>query len=99
MRRGKTQSATEVKVRENRLRRMADRQGLKLMKSPRRDPNALGYGTFMLVDVQTGGAVFADWDTYDKLYGRDLDEIEEWLTEPAERVPTPPTAKRKKGGK
>ena len=30
---------------------------------------------------------------------RDLDEIEEWLTEPAERVPTPPTAKRKKGGK
>ena len=38
------------KVRENRLRRIADRQGLALVKSPRRDPNAVGYGRYALVE-------------------------------------------------
>jgi hypothetical protein len=32
------------KVRENRLRRMAERQGLALRKSRRRDPRAIDYG-------------------------------------------------------
>jgi hypothetical protein len=44
-------SSTEQKVRENRLRRMASRQGLQLMKSRRRDPRALDYGTYWLVDA------------------------------------------------
>ena len=44
-------SSTLEKVRENRLRRMASRQGLQLLKSRRRDPRALDYGTYWLVDA------------------------------------------------
>jgi hypothetical protein len=39
------------KVRENRVRRAAERQGLRLEKSRRRDPRALGYDTYRLVNV------------------------------------------------
>ena len=39
------------KVRENRLRRMAERQGLELRKSRRRDPRAKDYGRWYIVDV------------------------------------------------
>ena len=46
-----------TKVRENRLRRVADRRGRRLVKSGRRDPNALDYGLFALIDYETGGAV------------------------------------------
>lgn len=79
------------KVRENRLRRVADRQGLRLMKSRRRDPHATDFGTYMLVNVQTGGVDAADWGSFTKEYGLDLDDIEEWLSEPpAERKATKP---------
>ena len=44
-------------MRENRLRRAADRQGLRLLKSRSRDPRAIDYGLFALVDVRHGGAV------------------------------------------
>ena len=44
------------KVRENRLRRMATRQGLHLVKSRRRDPQALDFGTYGLAD-RDGGRV------------------------------------------
>jgi hypothetical protein len=39
------------KVRENRLRRAAERQGLRLRKSGRRDPRALDYGVYWLVET------------------------------------------------
>lgn len=39
---------TEEKVRENRARRAADRQGLELHKSRRRDPRAIDYGDYWL---------------------------------------------------
>jgi hypothetical protein len=45
------------KTRENRLRRMADRQGLRLQKSRSRDPNACDFGLYALIDHQTGGAI------------------------------------------
>lgn len=45
------------KVKENRLRRMAGRQGLKLLKARRIDPRALDYGRYLLVNAQTGVAV------------------------------------------
>lgn len=48
------------KVLENRLRRAADRQGLTLEKSRLRDPRAIGFGTFRLVDQQTGKVVLSD---------------------------------------
>lgn len=61
------------KVRENLMRRMADRQGLRLVKSRRRDPRALGYGTYGLVDAS------ADWS--DSGFGLTLDEVEVVLTQ------------------
>jgi hypothetical protein len=65
------------KVKENRIRRMADRQGLRLEKSRRRDPRAIDYGGFMLVNVRKnfvlrGGEPFP--------YSATLDEIEACLT-------------------
>lgn len=66
------------KVRENRLRRMAERQGLKLEKSRRRDPRALDYGSYQLVDA--GTATLVAYGTSNG-YGLNLDEIEKALTE------------------
>lgn len=47
------------KVRENKCRRGAERQGLRLKKCRRRDPRALGYGNYWLVssvgDTVIGG--------------------------------------------
>jgi hypothetical protein len=53
------QMATEQseKIRENRLRRMAERQGLALRKSRRRDPRAIDYGGWMIVDAFTNTVV------------------------------------------
>jgi hypothetical protein len=67
----------EVKVQENRLRRAAERQGLRLVKSRRRDPRAFDYGKYMLVDVQTNGVVFGVVAGH---IGADLDEVEAYLT-------------------
>lgn len=72
-------TSTPEKVRENLLRRMADRQGLRLEKSRRRDPYAWGYGTYQLVDNATGALVTANANG--RGYGWTLDEIEERLTE------------------
>ena len=48
---------TEEKGMENRLRRVADRRGLRLVKSRSRDVNAVDYGLYALIDVATNGAV------------------------------------------
>jgi hypothetical protein len=63
------------KVRENRARRAAERQGLMLMKSRRRDPMALDFNTWMLVDGRTGRKVLHRR----RAYGVTLDEVEAWL--------------------
>ena len=39
-------------IRENRLRRMAKRQGCRLVKTRRIDPLAIDYGTYRLVPVK-----------------------------------------------
>jgi hypothetical protein len=70
--------ATKEKVRETRLRFMADRQGLRLTKSRTRDPRAMDYGLYALIDVQTGGAInpaIADRWTH----SWSLDEVETCL--------------------
>ena len=68
-----------LKVEEARLRRMAHRQGFILSKSRRRDPNALDYGLYALLD-STGGAVHPHLiDRY--VHSVDLDEVRDWLTE------------------
>lgn len=69
------------KVRENRLRRMAERQGLVLLKSRRRDPKAYDFGGYMLTDARAntvviGGDPFA--------YSASLDDAEAYLMRPPE---------------
>ncbi len=61
-------------MRENRLRRMAWRQGLLLRKSRRRDPRALDYGAYWLVDASINGIVAGGQ------FGVSLDDIEDYLT-------------------
>lgn len=69
---------TEKKTRENRLRRVSDRQGYRLTRSRSRDPNAIDYGLYALADVQTGGTVAAPiagrW-----IHAMTLDEVESYL--------------------
>lgn len=57
------------KVRENRLRRMAVRQGYRLHKIRRIDPRATDYGTYQLVPEKGKPRDFAS-----------VDAVEEFLT-------------------
>jgi hypothetical protein len=50
-----SQKAIEV-----RLRRAAARQGLRLERSRLRDPQALGFGTYRLLDARTDRVVAGD---------------------------------------
>jgi hypothetical protein len=70
---------TEDKSRETKLRRMAERQGLMLQKCPRRDPLAVGYGTYRLVNPdgrRHGGVIVLG---HPEWYGLDLDQVEDAL--------------------
>jgi hypothetical protein len=62
-----------MKVRENRARRAAGRQGLILMKARTRDPKATTFGKWWLVDPRTEGVVCGGE------FGVDLDRIEKQL--------------------
>lgn len=75
-----------IKVRENRLRHTAERQGLKLLKSRSRDQYSLTFGTYMLTDITSGLIAIQGNNTAQQGYGLDLDDIEKYLTTPhAER--------------
>ena len=67
---------TEEKVRENRLRRVAARRGMRLAKSHRRDERALDFGRYWLIDNQAGTVIAGGQ------WGVNLDDIEEELTRP-----------------
>jgi hypothetical protein len=74
------------KARENRLRRMARRQGLDLQKSRRRDPRALDYGGYQLIDRGSNSLVFGE--IAETTFGASLDDIEAFLLRPrADRHP------------
>lgn len=67
----------EEKIRENRLRRMASRQGLAIRKSRTRDPRAIDYGRWVIIDpyadavvAGTGGIGRPHWS---------LDDVERYL--------------------
>lgn len=64
------------KVRENRLRRMAVRQGLALHKNRMRDPLGLEFGTYLLMDLIT------DVQISPVGCGLTLDEVEQYLLKP-----------------
>lgn len=72
------------KVRENKFRRAAERQGLLLVKSRRRDPRACDYGMYVLVDDTAGNRVgrYGGQAAISALaggFGMTLDEIEKAL--------------------
>jgi hypothetical protein len=69
----------EDKVRENRVRRLAERQGYLLEKSRSRDPRAPDYGRYALVKPPVSGPTF----NRDQI-GQPLEEIEAWLLRPPE---------------
>ncbi len=73
-------NSTSEKVREDRLRRMAKRQGLRLEKSRTRDDRALTYGTYWLVRGPAPAMGGTNWRSREAVvggdYGTDLDTIE-----------------------
>jgi hypothetical protein len=68
----------DLKVREARVRRMIDRQGYRLKKSRRRDPRAVGYGHYRIVDPHTNTVVAGAGRA---AYNMTLDQAEAWATE------------------
>ena len=66
----------DMKVRENRVRRIAERRGFKLTKSRRRDPQAIDFNGYMLADAFTNAAVVG---FLPYAYSASLDEVEEFL--------------------
>jgi hypothetical protein len=76
------------KTLETRLRRTADRQGLRLERSRRRDPRAVDYDRYWLVDLASGDVVAGaspigrpNWT---------LDQVETYLSgRPVEEPPMP----------
>jgi hypothetical protein len=67
---------SQRRTRETRLRRAAARQHLRLERSRMRDTRGLAFGTYRLVDADTGRIVASDLRTG---YGLSLDEIEDIL--------------------
>lgn len=64
------------KIRENRIRRAAVRQGLRVEKSRVRDPRAIGWGTYQVVTSDTGKIKKQGLPSG---YGLTLDEVEAFL--------------------
>jgi len=56
---------------------MAERQGMQLIKSRRRDPKAIDFGGYMLVDIATNAAVIGG-SPY--AYSASLEDVERHLT-------------------
>jgi hypothetical protein len=72
-----------IKVHENRLRRIAERQGLRLLKNPRRDHHATDYGSYKLTDMNDGLVADFGWDRPALAKsGSWLNEVEAYLTRP-----------------
>ena len=71
-------SPRQGKARENRVRRLAARQDLVLIKSRGRDPQAWDHGTYQL--VETYMRLLALPSVAGGGYGYSLDEVEEALT-------------------
>jgi hypothetical protein len=63
-------ATNEERVRENRVRRVAERRGYRLEKNRRRDAKAIDYGLFYLTSLATERRAFASVS---------LDEIEAFL--------------------
>lgn len=67
---------SELKARENRARRLAEAQGLRLQKSRRRNPKMVGFGGYQLVDAETDAMIFGGWPIERWDFRATLEEIE-----------------------
>ncbi len=67
------------KTQENLIRRKLARMGYRLVKSRRRDRDALDYGCYEVVDVRTNFAVFGVGVM--GLPSASLEEVKEWIEE------------------
>jgi hypothetical protein len=76
------------KVRENRARRAAARQGLVLTKSRRRDPRALDYGVYWVAQATAPGGGWRSEDVISPERGMTIDEVEKFLADGVERGPS-----------
>lgn len=73
-----------TKIRENRLRKMADRQGVWLVKPLRRDPYGAEFGRYFIAVQHWQRAPVAG--KVDGMARMTLDDVEAWLTaDPASR--------------
>jgi hypothetical protein len=63
-------------LREDRLRRVAERRGLTLLKSPQRDSQHSSYGTYMLVETDSATIKVSGSPAG---YGLTLDDVEDVL--------------------
>ena len=70
----------EHKIQENRVRRIAKRRGFILKRSRRRDPQALDYDRYWLLDGRTGFLAYPKYPEPAAEWGVELDDVEEWLT-------------------
>ncbi|MGO9960586.1 MAG: hypothetical protein ACLP50_32195 [Solirubrobacteraceae bacterium] len=66
-------TAHEEQLREQRVRRLARRQGFALVKSRRRNEGAPDYGMFWIVDPFRNAIVYGGSN------GTSLDDVEGWL--------------------
>ncbi len=76
-----------VKIRENRLHKMADRQGVWLVKPLRRDPHGAEFGRYYIAVQDFRRPPVAG--KVDGMARMTLDDVEAWLTaDPATRDDT-----------
>ena len=67
------------KVRENKLRRKAVRQGYRLEKSRRRDPHATDFGLYALISNRTNFPVNPENKWMNSIHSWTLDRVEAHL--------------------
>ena len=70
-----------TKVRENRLRNIAKRQGLRLEKCKRKDPRMPNYKTYRITNPEKNELVLGRIDGGYESFGLSLDEVGEYLQE------------------
>ena len=68
----------KTKALESKLRRQADKAGLRLTRSRSRDPDAMDYGLYALIYHETGGSTHAALANH-WVHTLTLDEVQEYL--------------------
>jgi hypothetical protein len=82
------------KTRENRLRRVARRQGYQLVRSRTRDPHATDHGLYAVINPAINGAVNPA-SANGRLCSWTLDTVEEWLDRPIRELDDLSTYKKR----